>query len=293
MSEVFEQMPEGWIEDRDKAEEVAYASKEQRSLVVANQLVASVVSANISEDGQLSIVDRAKMAQGLFDLYGTYPEAFKHVGEYGKDLTVEMVFADIPKILKEDGMPLRSTEHWSYRGVRSSELVAEAEIREVIAEALYDTPPSDDFLRDYDDQRGPRFSPYDVDKVHSLLRSASEYYDISARKDRDLSGRFDRYREKNLDRDLSNSRYKAVINLMDYIWTEITTHIEDPHYVSTATAILNLPTSTIEDIEALYKRGQEIIVNTYKQRAAHNQLIHEMIISGQAALYVSPTTKDG
>lgn len=272
-----------YIEDSERAYVIAHASKEERCLIVASRLVDKVL-ADIHGDDD-NIASAALASVDLVDIYNIYPEAFRHVPKsklLGKPK--EMLDA-LPFIIKHGGLPIEE-DNWSTYKISTMELETEAEQKEAIAEALLDSPPTDDFLRDHNLSR----LRHDKDKVGVIaqLTKSFEYLRKEADEYEKKTVRFfERYESGESD----NPKLKIIIYELENTVLELESHIKDNEFSEEVKQALNNPTTTLTDLEQLLRDGKNRVITGYRQRADRELVKYHAIMSGDASKYKSDTTE--
>lgn len=271
-------------EDREVglATAVAYSSKEQRSLIVAGKIIDRVIEP-LMDGSPSSMVQDVRIAEELESVYKTFPEAFAHVHSAvgvrsEAQLTGRHLFNALPFIANHEGLPLACDGYNSYKRITPEDLEKDAQTREAIAAALYNAPPSKDFLRDHDLGR-LIYSDDPVLDVYILLDSIGGYEERAAGIE-DNSKRDKKYLEEspitpeNIQHVLSQIRYEM-------------SNADDEEYTKEVENALNDGSTTIKEIMDLLFRGRDLQAKKYREIGQKKKEAYEAIMSGEAATYVS------
>lgn len=284
----FEQLPEGWIEDHDKAEDIAYSSKEERYLLVGSRLVADVIDPYIGAEEVRTLVEDAVIARDLLEIYSRYPEVFKDALVNGKP---ERMMEAIPGILKKGGLPLIESNHSIYRR-DIGKLEEKANTLESIAEVLHDTPPSVDFLKDngirfeYTNRtthRSEEDNPARV--INQLLVSASHYDKEAIRTEEDAE-----HFLKMLDETENGaSRLTMIIDRLKLSSMDIRDPKTKTEFDTHVKTVFDDDSSTYRTFRHLWEVGRSISAHEIRLKATEKRRVYNEVMSGRAASYVSET----
>ncbi|MBP7806916.1 hypothetical protein KA047_00275 [Candidatus Saccharibacteria bacterium] len=289
----IENIPETYIVDKERALEIAYASKEERCLAVAGQLVDDVLDSYYWDSRDFA--QDTAMATELYGIYQVYPEAFQHVPNdlYPKPFTEMTLLGAITPIYMSEGLPVMpSSSGWQGCRKRSvEELKDAAELREKIAEVLIDTPPSEAFMKDFDIWLTDHNSP--VEKVASLQDTVA-YYTQQAKSANEKTT-YERTRIENGEG--SMTKLKAILTKLENIMLELDQPTPAKHgytskYLERVTTAMNNEETTIGDLMRLWIQGRTRLSVSFSSRAAKAEQTFDMIMSGQAAVYTRPATDE-
>lgn len=277
-------VPETYIQDSDRAVEIAYASKRERGQIIGARLVDQVI--NPSEPINLDdITYQAQAAARLFEIYKDYPEVFEGVISAKSTPSQKEFLKKLPDILKCGGLPVRSREDWGYDSISIEEIEQTAALREVVAEAIFDAPPTDEFLRERGIQPY-KFSQDPVGTTVSLLHGVGFYKEEARRAQVYL----DRRRERRQESDKDNPKMKSAIRLLEDIYLHVNTHTKDCTFEDEVIAALNEPATTLADLELLIDKGVTLWVGMYHNDAERAQETFDSIVSGEASQYAPVAT---
>lgn len=268
----------------DRLWEVAHASKDERCMAVASKLVDTLLEPYEDPEYRPDLQTRAEIAGELLGVYANYPEAFSRLHETGKVIDDDAMLALLPKILKYGGLPLVHTEY-DYRRATVEELEETAEIRETIAAALFDTPPNEAFIRDFNLTllRGSTKNP--VDLIVSKLNAARDYEQQVESQKRSTKDEWSRY-EQNEGKD--TTKLKTIVYKIENVSLELRHHPAGDEFKVKMEIAFNNPETTLRDLEELWKEGRSLIVAGFQARAEENQRAYDLVINGGAAIYTSP-----
>lgn len=271
--------------DYDRLWEVAHASKDERCRAVASRLVDTILEPYGDTDKEPSIAARADMASELLGVYGVYPEAFRRRPGRERCLDQNLIFEILPELVKLGGLPLANDREWGYRKITIEELERAAEIREEVAGALFDTPPNEAFIRDFNLNllRGSTKNP--IDLIVGKLNSARDYKQEVEKQKRATKDEWSRY-EKNEGED--TTKLKTIVYKLENVGLELKHHPGGNEFVARMKTVFNNPDTSLRVLEELWKEGRELVVAGYQARVDENQRAYDLVISGSAATYASP-----
>jgi hypothetical protein len=280
--------PDTYIE-RELALDVAYASKEQRCLAAASRLVdAALEPLKEFEDLRIApIAPQLSVVAAMMEIHKVYPEAFAVGPSYLRKIEGElMMLTSIPTIVEAGGLPLKSSE-WgsSYQNISAEELDQIAELREGTALTLLANPPSDDFLQDHDLREfGWIELDVKIDKVLGLLSSANHHYEEIVKEYESFLSDVRKYEAGNYSRETKLEDIVAKLNHLRLMWGEAWADME---YGAEFRSVMRSDTTTLRDLEALWRKGISVVVDLERERAHKKQRAFDMIMSGEAHTYVS------
>lgn len=305
MSEVTN-YPETYIEDYDKALEVAYAGKELRCLAAAGRMVDAVLAEHVtpeiikgtnyheeiklkSEFDNVDFEVQARMVKSLFTISAVYPEAFAYIrNKPDQPTTKKAIFDKLALIVSTGGLPITTNEYGKKVKHLSEKLDAEAELSESIAAVLYDSPPSPDFLRYCEtvlvSKRLGFGKQITVEQVKQLLVS-SDYYRRSAvehitRSERALAS-------LNGEIEPGRNRTQRLLSLVERVESELSTHQKNTEYGVRVEELLNSEDMTYAGLKQLWIDGTDLVIKNNIKTSLGYRTIFKRIMSGEAATYVS------
>jgi hypothetical protein len=294
--------PESYITDFDKALAVAYASKNERCLAMAGRLIDKVLEPYVSKAESRTLPKDAEVAEALADIYQRYPEAFRHVGHQVKTkddkLNSASILNAIPFVLKHGGLPIEEYDMACYRRLVPENLDKEAEWREQIAVALYDTPPSEDFMCDYGVYVHRRHEGRkDRDEVEAVmgLAGSAEYCKERATHFEDETCHLQKVFQDNeyFVKEPKMTRMQFMLSRLERVATEIRLDLKDKgrDYDQEIRDSLNADSTTLNDILALCVKGYALLAEDKLKEAEKHQHAYDAVLSGEASTYKSPNTK--
>lgn len=282
-------VPETYIQDPDRAVEIAYASKRERCQAIGARLVDEILDPAESTRTD-DITHEAAVAARLFEISKDYPEVFEYGFPSSSMPNCESnMLRMLPVIREYGGMPVRPTGHGGYiaghRRISIEELERTAAMKEVVAEAIIDAPPTGDFLREagistFDFDRDP------VGKTMGLLATVTYANDEARRAKRHFESRL-KVREENKS---DNPKMKSAIYLLEEIYMGIVAHTKDKSFESEVLHALNNPSTTLADLENLIEAGVALTIQMYQDDAERAQATFDSIVSGEASQYVPLAT---
>jgi hypothetical protein len=274
-------MPETWIEDQDKAREVAYASKDERCIAVGAKMLDAVLEPYIDAEEPRTVVQNAAIAEEVFRLYKIYPELFAQVTSSRKAFDEQAAYDALPKIFKHGGLPITETNVSSYR--RSIEdIEAAAEVREQVAAALFDTPPSEAFLKEHGIDTY-KFRQDGVKEVVALLNGVRHFKARADQYAKNAKRRLERYNEPDADQ----PNLKKIISMLESTYGELETHLDNSLFKESVFAMQNMGETSLGLLEDMWQEGERIVIAGYRDKAEQHQQTFDAIVSGAAAVDTS------
>ena len=263
MSRVYVEKPEGWIEDRVVAEEVAYASKDERFQAIGLRVLCQELHEARQRGGSDEV---AGVAGILSEIDRSFP---------GTLLLYTAEFAG----------PEVSPGFGEYHGAEivGSRMAQKASRLEEIQEALSTQPPSKDFWQDHSDLLVEYSGQSTAHDVLGLLASQEE---VMSALDR-LQGYNDR-REKALAKASGIQKFLMIADYLNEALDEMDSLGDFDAFIAEANAELDNPSTSLVDVERLWRNAVELYVDFFQGGAARLHSTYKSIVSGEAASYKSP-----
>lgn len=283
------EVPDTYIANQDKALVLAYASKDERCLQAAGYVIDAVLDPYTSGAEMRSLTQDAAVAEALFEVSKTYPEAFTTIKASKNELSEKDLLDQLSSIVQCGGLPRRETNSSTFRFRRrtAEELHETALLREQIAEALFDTTPSKDFVKDYGLQKLGYAHENPVDIVVGLLDTAKYYEALAARHKLKAQQSFEQYKDDELR---STPKLNAIMNMLNTTFLELD-RFDRGKFRQDVDATYDSYETTLASLEDLWLEGQSKIITEVLKRAAAAQVPFDMILSGEAQYYVTPATE--
>lgn len=283
------EVPETYVANQDKALVLAYASKDERCLIAAGYVIDAVLDPYTSGAEMRSLTQDAAVAEALFEVSKVYPEAFATIKTSRGELSEKDLLDQLPSIIQFGGLPRQETNSSNLRFRRrtAEELHETAQLREQIAEALFDTTPSKDFVKDSGLKKLGYAHENPVDIVVGLLDTAKYYEELAARHKLKAQQSFEQYKDDELR---STPKLNAIMNMLNTTFLELD-RFDRGAFRQDVDATYDSYETTLASLEDLWLEGQSKIITEVLKRAAAAQVPFDMILSGEAQYYVTPATE--
>jgi hypothetical protein len=283
---VGDRMSLGNIANYDREQYIAEASKEERSLAAGSRLVHEILNEPVVVNGEINGLKRdVHIMERFMGVYAIHPEVFDYFTrkERGHQLDEkEMLFA-VPTVIEHGGLPIVDAGNWNTGKRTPEELDREAETREQIAMALFDNPPSQDFLRDYNLLSLEDSNP--VNEVIGLLESV-DYNKKSAVSRREYCrDKLKIFNECGVTDKVS--KIQRVVGWLEAVCSEIEIYQKNTDFRQGVRQALNSEETTLADLKKMWLKGESKIVNVYIKKAKIKQNTYDAILSGSASTYKS------
>lgn len=289
-------IPDGWIVDKDIAEEVAYSAKLQRSTAAASR----AVDLAIKEAGGIEQSDdpdkQLETGLAILGIYSAYPEVFVKLfkpSQSERRLNFKEKTEAISEIFKHGKLPI-----WKVLGdgeePSAERLDKKADITETATEALLVHPPSQDFLRYFrlgnEFYLGTRWKGYErrvtVKEITNLSSYAESLEGHLKFVERDFADWLEYYEGESGDNDKLQKSLFLCKKVASY-WPADDKEGREQFEAQVQTA-RNSEETRIGDFKQLSIDGKEQAVQSIQEVIETKWRIFHDVISGAAANYSSP-----
>ena len=281
-----DRMSVGNIANYDREQYIAEASKEERSLAAGSRLVDEILNDPAILNGEIKGLDRdVSITKRLMGAYALYPNTFAYISRKEKNqlLDDKKMLNAVPTIVEYGGLPIVDTGNWDTGILTSEELDHEAEIREQIAAALFDSPPSRDFIRDFGIVRVEYDNPIDV--VFGILESVDGYKNSAVQRREYRKDKLKTYKECGVSDKVS--KIQMIVGWLETVCSEIEVDQKNTDFRQKARQALNNEETTLAELKKLWLKGESTVVDGYMKKAETKQYIYDAILSGEASTYKS------